>query len=147
MMRRWLIAGLATAILDGLFSSVLAAFFYGSTFSALWLGVASSIGAKSVAIGLLIHLCVALAWAGVFVIVLEPRTRGINTFVLAAIYGAFVWLTMSLAVIPLLFHRPPSITVRWWIQFFGHMLFVGLPIVALGRRNADARLSSRPAAA
>jgi hypothetical protein len=40
---------------------------------------------------------------------------------------------MSLAVIPLLLHRPPAITVRWWIQFVGHAPFVGLPIVASAR--------------
>jgi hypothetical protein len=39
-------------------------------------------------------------------------------------------MVMSLAVIPLFTHRPPSITFRWWVQFFGHFPFVGLPIVA-----------------
>ena len=135
MTRRWLIAGLVTALLDGAFSTVLVTVFYHSTFASLWLGVASAIHANSVAVGLLIHVCVALAWAGLFVFVLDERTRAINTFALAAIYGAFVWLTMSLAVMPLLFHRPAAITSRWWIQFFGHMLFVGLPIVAISRRN------------
>ena len=135
MTRRWLIAGLATALLDGAFSSVLVTLFYGSTFASLWLGVASAIHAHSVAIGLLLHVCVALAWAALFVFVLDARTRMINTFALAAIYGAFVWLTMSLAVMPLLFHRAPAITARWWLQFFGPMVFVGLPIVALSRRN------------
>jgi hypothetical protein len=36
---------------------------------------------------------------------------------------------MSLIVIPLLVHRPPVIVPRWWVQFFGHAIFVGLPIV------------------
>lgn len=44
---------------------------------------------------------------------------------------AFAWsAVMSLIVIPLLVHRPPTITVRWWIQLLGHIPFVGLPIVA-----------------
>jgi len=36
----------------------------------------------------------------------------------------------SLAVIPFLVHRPPAISIRWWIQLIGHIPFVGLPIVA-----------------
>jgi uncharacterized membrane protein YagU involved in acid resistance len=56
---------------------------------------------------------------------------------IAALYGPAVWLVMSLVVIPLLIQRPPSISARWWIQFFGHFPFVGIPIVAtLGRRRA-----------
>jgi hypothetical protein len=47
----------------------------------------------------------------------------------AAFYGPSIWLVMSLAVIPLLVHRPPSISGRWWIQLLGQIRFVGLPIV------------------
>jgi hypothetical protein len=39
-------------------------------------------------------------------------------------------MVMSLAVIPLFTHRPPTIAFRWWVQFFGHFPFVGIPIVA-----------------
>ncbi|HEY5546895.1 MAG TPA: hypothetical protein VIK50_12660 [Gemmatimonadaceae bacterium] len=35
----------------------------------------------------------------------------------------------SLVVIPLGTKQPPSITYRWWIQFFGHIPFVASPIV------------------
>jgi uncharacterized membrane protein YagU involved in acid resistance len=53
----------------------------------------------------------------------------------AAVYGPFIWLMMSLVVIPLLTHRPPTITYRWWVQLIGHFPFVGLPIVAsIGRK-------------
>jgi hypothetical protein len=54
----------------------------------------------------------------------------------AALYGPFIWLVMSLAVIPVLLHRPPAITFRWWVQFFGHAPFVGVPIAAATRRSA-----------
>jgi hypothetical protein len=40
---------------------------------------------------------------------------------------------MSLVVIPLLVHRPPTISYRWWVQFFGHIPFVAIPIVASAR--------------
>jgi len=48
----------------------------------------------------------------------------------AAVYGPCIWLVMSLMVIPLLAHRPPAFTNRWWVQLVGHFPFVGLPIVA-----------------
>ena len=51
----------------------------------------------------------------------------------ASLYGPFIWLVMSLVVIPLLVHRPPSIGVRWWIQLIGHIPFVGIPIVGSTR--------------
>jgi uncharacterized membrane protein YagU involved in acid resistance len=47
----------------------------------------------------------------------------------AAVYGPFVWMSMSLVVIPLLLRRPPTINARWWQQLVGHFPFVGLPIV------------------
>ena len=97
--RRLLVAGLLTAVVDGLFSSVLSAAFYGSTVAKLWQGVASTVLGPS------------------------AMTGG------AAIYGPCVWLAMSLIVIPLLVQRPPAITYRWWVQLIGHVPFVGLPIV------------------
>jgi hypothetical protein len=45
-------------------------------------------------------------------------------------------MVMSLAVIPLLMHRPPAINIRWWIQLIGHIPFVGIPIVASIGRGA-----------
>lgn len=135
--RRWLLAGLLTGIVDGLFSSVLAEFFYGSSVQRLFKGVASvPFGASATwPAGILLHFCVAFFWAGVFAIVYarSQAIRRANLLATAAVYGPLVWMAMSLVVIPLLAHRPPSITVRWWIQFFGHMVFVGLPIVAVVR--------------
>jgi uncharacterized membrane protein YagU involved in acid resistance len=49
----------------------------------------------------------------------------------AAVYGPIIWMVMSLAIIPLFTHRPPAINGRWWVQFFGHIPAVALPIVAL----------------
>jgi hypothetical protein len=42
---------------------------------------------------------------------------------------------MSLLVIPVLLRRPPAITFRWWVQFLGHVPFVGIPIVASASRG------------
>ena len=87
--------------------------------------------------GVLIHFAVALGWSIVFAVMV--RVRAVRLFVnrrygviyTAALYGPFIWMVMSLVLIPLFTHRPPAITPRWWVQFFGHILFVGMPIVAV----------------
>ena len=138
-------SGLLTALVDGLFSSGLSVAFYGSTVQRLFQGVAATLlgpeafdgGLRTAVIGVLMHIGVAFGWSAVF-LVLFSRVHGVRNFVArpggvvaaASVYGPFVWLVMSLVVIPVLLQRPPSITIRWWVQFFGHMLFVGLPIVA-----------------
>ena len=155
MSRRLLVAGLATAILDGLFSSVLSRFFYASTVTRLWQGVASVLlgksafdgGMRTVLIGLLMHVCVAFFWSGVFLLIFTysqwVRTAGLK---MAVIYGPLVWLVMSLVVIPLLVKRPPTFTIRWWIQLIGHIFFVGLPIVASIGGRSSMRNAARAAA-
>jgi hypothetical protein len=147
LVRAWLL----TALIDGLFSSCLAAFFYGSTVTRLWQGVASVlIGAKAFELGLhtallgiLMHLGVAFTWSAVFLFLvmrIPPVRRVLDTpygaVKVAAVYGPLIWLTMSLVVIPLLTHRPPTFNYRWWIQLIGHFPFVGLPIVASIARKA-----------
>lgn len=150
-MRRLLLAGSITGIVDGLFSSILVSFFYGSTVTRLFQGVASTLfgSAGTAPIGVLMHFGVAFAWSAIFLVLaaLVPRIRRMNMFLIAAIYGPLVWCVMSLAVIPLLTDRPPTIGLRWWIQFFGHALFVGLPIVWCSRLpgpRIDTSLPSPP---
>jgi hypothetical protein len=143
---RIVLAGLLTGVTDGLFSSTLSVAFYGSTVTRLFQGVAGVLlgpaalkgGTSTAAIGILMHFGVAMAWSLIFAIValriswvanlLRSRWGIVKT---AALYGPLVWMVMSLAIIPALTHRPPAITARWWTQFFGHMLFVGLPVVAI----------------
>lgn len=142
-------AGLLTGVIDGLFSSVLAVAFYESTVERLFQGVASTVlgprafsgGTATAILGLLIHFGVAFAWSAVYLLLVmrAPWARRLlaapkGVVKVASVYGPFVWLVMSLAVIPLLLHRPPRFNVRWWIQLIGHFPFVGLPIVAsIGR--------------
>lgn len=138
-------AGLLTGITDGLFSTVLVTFFYGSTAARLWQGVASTLlgrgafdgGTRTALIGLLMHFGVAFGWSAVFLFVVL-RAAWVRRLLAspygvvkgAALYGPFVWLVMSLAIIPLLVHNAPAISYRWWIQLIGHFPFVGIPIVA-----------------
>lgn len=137
-------AGLLTALVDGLFSSVLSAGFYGSTVTRLFQGVAATLlgrgafdgGARTALIGVLMHVGVAFGWSAVFML-LVTRSAWIRRVLaspfgvvkVASVYGPCVWLVMSLVVIPVLVHRPPAITYRWWIQLVGHFPFVGIPIV------------------
>jgi hypothetical protein len=138
-------AGLLTAITDGLFSSVLSVAFYHSTVTRLFQGVASTVlgksafdgGTATAALGVLMHVGVAFGWSAVFLLLLKrsARIRDVlrsryGVLKVASLYGPFIWLVMSLIVIPLLLHRPPMITVRWWVQLIGHVPFVGIPIVA-----------------
>lgn len=138
--RAWLL----TAVIDGLFSSFLAAVIYGSTVGRLWRGVASvPLGSEALSggtgyalIGVMLHVAVALTWSSVFLLgamrmgwirkLLASRYGVVKA---ASLYGPFIWLVMSLVVIPVLAQRPPAITVRWWVQFFGHIPFVALPMI------------------
>lgn len=142
-------AGILTGLSDGVFASVLSVLVFHSTVTRVWQGVASTLlgrsalegGTGTVLVGLLMHFGVAFGWSLVFLtLVLRwPWIRRVlasryGVITVAAMYGPFIWLVMSLVVIPLLVHRPPVISSRWWIQFVGHFPFVGIPIVAsLGR--------------
>ena len=141
---RLLRAGLLTAVIDGTFSSVLSAVFYGSTVARLFQGVAATLlgpaaftgGSRATLIGVLMHVGVAFGWSTVFLLLVMRSARVRATLAgrhgvikVAAVYGPCIWLVMSLVVIPALLHRPPSFTIRWWVQLVGHVPFVGLPIV------------------
>ena len=150
LVRAWLL----TAIVDGLFSSVLVSVFYGSTVTRLFQGVASTLlgpsalegGTRTALIGLVMHFTVALTWSTVFLL-LFTRFAWIRDVVaspggvvkVAAVYGPAIWMFMSFVVVRTLAHRPPTINYRWWIQFFGHIPFVAVPIVASIGRGARNR--------
>jgi uncharacterized membrane protein YagU involved in acid resistance len=112
----------------------------------LWQGVASTLlgaaalegGIRTAAIGVLMHFGVAFGWSAVFLLLVLSSSwlRGVlaapyGVIAVAAVYGPLILLAMSLLVIPMLTHRPPAINLRWWVQLFGHIPFVALPIVAL----------------
>src|SRR5262245_52153051 len=151
---RFVLAGVATAIVDGLFSSVLSVAAYGSTVSRLFQGVAATLvgnaafdgGLRTTLLGVLMHCAVAFTWSAIFVFVLmrSARLRAIlaapyGVLGVASLYGPFIWTVMSVVVIPVLLRRPPAITFRWWVQFVGHAPFVGVPIVAFGSRGVRPR--------
>ena len=98
LIRAWLLTG----VVDGLFSSALSVFAYGSTVSRLFQGVASVVigpaafdgGVPTVLVGVLMHFGVAFGWSAVFLLVvtraewirsLLASWRGVVT--VAALYG------------------------------------------------------------
>ena len=100
-------------------------------------------GAATAWLGVLMHVLVAFTWSAVFVFLVlrlpwVRRRMGSawGIFAVADLYGPLIWMVMSLAVIPTLAHRPPTIGFRWWVQLIGHIPFVGVPIVALGGRGS-----------
>lgn len=140
---RLLLSGLLTGLTDGCFACVQSVFFYDSTVTRLWQGVASVLlgkealegGTRTALIGVLMHFGVAFAWSAVFLL-LAQRSAWIRRVLgsrfgalkIASWYGPLVWSVMSLVVIPVLAHRPPSVSLRWLYQLIGHIPFVGLPI-------------------
>jgi hypothetical protein len=152
LLARLVRAGLLTGVVDGLFSSILSVAAYHSTVSRLFQGVAGVLlgpeafngGARTVAIGIAMHFGVAFGWSAVFLFLVFrwPAVRRLlasryGVLEVAALYGPFVWMVMSLAVIPTLTHRPPTIGFRWWVQFLGHIPCVGMPIVAAASRGKN----------
>ena len=151
---RLLRAGLLTAVVDGLFSSTLSVAAYKSTVTRLFQGVASVLlgaeafngGLRTAVIGVLLHILVAFTWSAIylFLVLRSNAVRGLlaspyGVLKVAALYGPLIWMVMSLVVVPTLAHRPPTITVRWWIQWFGHIFFVGIPIVAASGKASPTR--------
>jgi hypothetical protein len=143
---------IVTAGWDFLCASALSIFAYGSTFSRLWQGVASAaigaralqMGGRGVAVGLLLHLLVALTWSTVFVLAAAASAslqralaRPAGAIIVAIVYGPVIWLVMSLVVIPLATGRPPAFGFRWWVQIVAHVPFVTLPLVFTARRALD----------
>ena len=94
-------------------------------------------GARSAALGLVLHYLIAAIWAGIFLAVvarsalvsrLIGRTRGLVGAGLA--YGVVVWAGMHFIVVPL--SRASSNMRFTWVtalMIAGHALLVGLPIV------------------
>ena len=126
--------------------------FYHSTVQRLFQGVASTLlgpeamngGWSTALVGIGMHVAVAFGWSAVFLLLVIRLRRFRESARLAvwrgevvAVYGPFVWMVMSFAVIPVLLHRPPSVGFRWWVQLVGHFPFVGLPIVAMSAWGSE----------
>ena len=156
---RWIRAGVATAIVDGLFACFLSGVVYRSGVTRLWQGVASVLlgpeamtgGTRTALIGVLLHFGVAFTWSAVFVFLLmrwgkvqEVLSSPWGVLKVAAVYGPFIWMVMSLLLIPRFTGRTPTITPRWWVNFFGHIPFVAMPMILASIFSTSIRTDREP---
>jgi hypothetical protein len=147
---------LVTAAWDFVCATMLSVFAYGSSFSRLWQGVASTVlgpvaltmGRRGIVAGLGLHLAVAFVWSAMFVIAAarsewlrRALARPVHAIAVASAYGPLIWLVMSLIVIPSATGRPPAFGLRWWVQIFAHVPFVTLPLVFTARRALAAGIA------
>jgi hypothetical protein len=104
-------------------------------------------GSATAALGLVLHVVIALGWTLVFWVLLQrwPRLRAWTASTRGAVlaglaYGAIVWLLMDSLVLTLSRARAVPVTIPWfWIQLATHPFVVGLPIaVILGRAGRSA---------
>jgi hypothetical protein len=147
----WLKTGLLVALSDGLFASATGILIppYATPFR-VFRGVASVLfgrsaldgGVPMAMTGIAMHVCVALFWSGLFLIVLRSFKalrnaidRWPSAILVAAVYGPAIWLFMSLVFIPAMVHRPPAIGAKWWVQLIGHIPFVVGPMIIANRRS------------
>jgi hypothetical protein len=158
LVRAWLV----TAVVDFCFASALGVLAYHSTVARVWQGVASTVlgtgalqgGARTFAVGVALHLSVALVWTSLFVALVSswPRLRAtigtpMGVVTVSAIYGPLIWCAMSILVIPRFTGRPPTFAPRWWVQLAAHAVFVALPMVTAIARELAQRMDVRAAAA
>jgi hypothetical protein len=140
----------AVALLDGAFAvalnaalaptpSVLQVF---QSIAAALLGTDAYRGGLATAmLGALLHALVALAWSALYLALLTyaPRLRALvataaGQALVAAAYGAFVWIAMHHVVVPLTRARSGAMPASVYaVLVVGHMVVVGLPIVRLLR--------------
>lgn len=93
-------------------------------------------GVGAAFLGLLLHFFVALIWSTVYYLITRSSS-GVRNLVrtpqgaaaFALLYGPFIWLFMSLVLIPAFVHRAPTFTPIWWVQLVGHAVFVVGPMI------------------
>lgn len=145
LVRAWLL----TALVDWIYATTMPVVAYGASLGRVWLGVASVLlgpsamqgGARTMLVGTLMHLGVAIAWTALFLALalLLPALRRLvattaGAVAAAAVYGPLIWVMMSLVIIPRFTGHMPTINGRWWVTLVAHVPFVAIPMVlTIGR--------------
>ncbi len=146
LVRTWL----TVAVSDALFASATGLLIAPTATPArVFRGVASVVlgkpaldgGATTALIGLAMHFGVALFWSAIFAFVVHNSWSLRDTLnswsgriLVAVIYGVSIWLIMTWVVIPSFLHRPPTLSLKYWVQLVGHPLFVVGPMIFVNRR-------------
>src|SRR4051812_7669905 len=80
-------------------------------------------------VGIGMHIITAFWWSFVFIMMLrlsralrDAIQSNSGAVLVALLYGPLIWLFMSLLFIPMMVHRPPTLTAKWWVQLVGHAL-------------------------
>ena len=151
--RAVLAAALVVWLLDGLFATGLCLSMSRTcTVVRTWQGVAGALvgrpatfegGAATFALGLALHFAVALAWSALYALLVARwdalarfTGRAANAVAAGAAWGAVVWCTMNLVVVPMTRNVPtPFGTRAWWLLLLGHLVVVGPPIAWGVRRD------------
>jgi uncharacterized membrane protein YagU involved in acid resistance len=102
-------------------------------------------GARTAALGLVLHYLIAVAMSAAFYMAAlrQPRLAE-HPIASGAIYGVCLYVVMNYVVVPLSAAGPPSTDPLWvGASVAVHAVFVGIPIavatrLALGRRGAAA---------
>jgi hypothetical protein len=143
--RRLLRAGLLVAVCDAFFAMTAGAIIRGTPPARVWQGVASVVvgkdalngGVPMTLLGVLMHFAVAFTWSALFLyaVMHSPKIRAVldsdyGALKVATVLGPFIWLVMSLIVMPVFTHRMPPLTGYYIVMLFGHIIFVGLPMAA-----------------
>ena len=144
---------IAVAVIDGLFAIVVYVVFGTATITRLFQSIASALigpsafrgGTTTFALGIALHVTVALAWSIIFLLLLRgtrfvPRMLDsrLGALKVAAWYGPLIYVVMSLALIPAFTQRVPPVNAMWMLVLLGHIPFVALPITAILKRAARA---------
>jgi hypothetical protein len=147
LVRTWLLV----AVSDAIFASLTGMFLPPTVTPArVFRGVASVLlgksaldgGATTALIGLAMHFGVAFCWSALFVFVVynswwlrDTLDSWPGRILVAVVYGVSIWLIMTWIVIPSMLHRPPTISLKYWVQLIGHPLFVVGPMIYVNRRS------------
>lgn len=146
--RRWaqaiLWGGLLAATIDFLFACTYYAWLRERPATRVWQTVAAGLlgkasfdgGASTVALGVVLHYLIGLIWASIYVALSYARRILIRQpLICGLIFGAIIYLTMNLIVLPLsALHTPawPLSTAFWPIAI--HVVGIG-PAIAFSARR------------
>ena len=139
------------AVVDFVFATCLSVFAYGSTFTRLWQGVASTVfgpsmvdgGPTATALGVVVHAGVALLWSTVFLVltdrvgVIRKLLHSLGGIIAAAIvYGPAVWESHVPGVDSADDRTIAQPDVALVVPTGAHIPFVAFPIVYMTARTS-----------
>ncbi|NIG55174.1 DUF1440 domain-containing protein [Chitinophaga sp. Cy-1792] len=86
--------------------------------------------------GVLIHYAIAFVFSTLFFVLYPLIRKGIrNTFLIAVLYGCFIWVIMNLVVLPMTHVKPVPITTFGVAVGAGILiLMIGLPLAIIANK-------------